>query len=118
MPLMAFWLFYCFLVPVKKEVVHCSSLRILEVRQQCFSFTNFISPFLMSLCTWLFFVVLQFVCVSPWFSLIAFCSDCRILASVCVRFVQPFLSIFCLFQWLLNQLPSLESIEVMWRGVA
>lgn len=35
-----------------------------------------------------------------------------------VRFVQPFLSSFSLFQWLLNQLPSLESIEVMWSGVA
>lgn len=86
-----------------------------------FSFTDLISPFF-SECTWLFFVVPHFVCVcvcvSLWFSLSAFCSDCRILASVCVRFVQPFLSRFCLFQWLLNQLPSLESIEVMWRGVA
>lgn len=36
-PLMAFWLFYWFSLPGKKEVIHCSSLRILEVRQQCSS---------------------------------------------------------------------------------
>lgn len=37
---------------------------------------------------------------------------------MCVSFAQPFLSSFSLFQWLLNQLPSLESIEVMWSSVA
>lgn len=51
----------------------------------------------------------------PQFSLIAFCSDWARSWLVCVRFVRPFLSSFCLFQWLLNQLPSLESI---WGSVA
>lgn len=121
MSLTAFWLFFLFLLPGRKDVIPCSSLRIPEVRQQCCFLpllpASFPPFFCLYVCRYFLFSFSLCVCV-PQFSLIAFCSDCAGSWLVCVRFVQPFLSSFCLFQWLLNQLPSLESIEVMWCGVA